>query len=78
MLTIRNPRVALLARRLAEARQITMTEPVVTALEHELRRERDATPLAVRIGTIAQKARAMAGRNERAMTKDEIDALSGP
>lgn len=76
MLTIRDPRAAALAKRLAESRRTTMTEAVVTALQRELRRERDATPLAIRLRAIAERARAMAGPNGRAMTKDEIDALS--
>jgi len=77
MLTIRDPRAAALARRLANSRGTTMTEVVLTALQRELRRERDATPLATRLRAIAERARAMAGPNGRAMTKDEIDALSG-
>lgn len=75
MLTIRDPRAAVLAKRLAEARNTTMTQAVVTALERDLRR--DATPLAARLDAIARKAKAMAGPRGRAMTKDEIDALSG-
>ena len=77
MLTIRDPRAAVLAKRLADARQTTMTQAVVTALEHELRRERNATPLATRISAVAARAKAMAGPGARAITKDEIDALSG-
>jgi antitoxin VapB len=77
MLTIRDPRAAKLARRLAEVRKTTMTEAVITALEHELRRERDAKPLAARLDALARKAKAMAGPGAREMTKDEIDALSG-
>ena len=77
MLTIRDPRAAKLARRLADVRKTTMTDAVVTALEHELRREREATPLAERLDALARKAKAMAGPGAREMTKDEIDALSG-
>ena len=76
-MTIRDPRAAKLARRLAEVRKTTMTQAVITALEHELRRERDAKPLAVRLDALARKAKAMAGPGAREMTKDEIDALSG-
>ena len=54
-----------------------MTQAVVTALEQALRREREATPLATRIGKVAARAKAIAGPGARAMTKDEIDALSG-
>jgi antitoxin VapB len=77
MLTIRDPRAAALARRLAEAHRTTMTQAVVTALEQALRREREATPLATRLGKVAARAKAIAGPGARAMTKDEIDALSG-
>lgn len=77
MLTIRAPRAVALARRLAQARKTTMTQVVVTALEQELRRNRKSIPLASRLRGIAEKARAMAGPNGRAMTKDEIDGLSG-
>jgi len=77
MLTIRNPRAAVLAKRLAEARKTTMTQAVLTALEHELRRDRGLTPLATRIEAITRRAKAIAGPHGRAMTKDEIDALSG-
>ena len=78
MLTIRDPRAAVLAKRLAEARQITMTQAVVTALEQELRRDRASAPLAARLAAIFGKARALAGPDARAMTRDEIDDLSGP
>ena len=77
MLTIRDPRAGTLARRLAEVRQTTMTQAVISALEHELRREREATPLATRIGAVAARAKAMAGPKAREMSRDEIDALSG-
>ena len=77
MLTIRDPRAAVLAKRLAEARKTTMTEAVVTSLEQALRRNREATPLATRLDAIVRKAKAMAGSDAREMTKDEIDALSG-
>ncbi len=77
MLTIRDPPAAVFNKRLAEARQTTMTQAVVTALEQELRRDREATPLNKRIDKIAAKAKDMAGPGARAMTQDEIDALSG-
>ena len=38
---------------------------------------RSARTLAARLGRIADKAKAIAGPGARAMTKDEIDALSG-
>ena len=77
MLTIRDPRASVLAKRLAQARKTTMTEAVVTSLEQALRRDRDATPLAERLGALARKAKAMAGPDAREMTRDEIDALGG-
>lgn len=77
MLTLRDPRAAILARKLAETRGTTMTEAVVAALTRELRREREAIPLPTRLRALADKAHAMAGPNGRVMTQDEIDALSG-
>lgn len=77
MLTLRDPRAAILARKLADARGTTMTEAVVTALTRELRRDREATPLPTRLRALAEKARAMAGPKGSTMTRDEIDALSG-
>ena len=76
MLTIRDPQAALLARRLADIQNTTMTQAVVTALEKELRSAQTKTPLAERLGNIACKAKAMAGPGRREMTKDDIDALS--
>ena len=77
MLTIRDPRAAELAKRLARVNHTTMTQAVVMALENELARERQKTPLADRLAAIAKKARTMSGPNARAMTKDEIDDLWG-
>jgi antitoxin VapB len=77
MLSIRDPRAARLAKELATKRKTTMTQAIVEALEHELDRERDATPLAERLRKIAQKAAVIAGPNGRAMSKDDIDALWG-
>ena len=76
MLTIRDPEAAILARRLADIHKTTMTKAVVTALQKELLREQMKTPLAERLGSIAARAKAMAGPNGRVMTKDEIDDLS--
>jgi len=78
MLTIRDPRAAALAKALAKARQTTMTQAVVTALENELRGDRATAPLAERLSLLADKARALAGGNAREMTREEIDELSGP
>jgi antitoxin VapB len=67
-----------LARQLAKTRHTTMTEALVSALENEWRQDRKAAPLAVRLRALAERAKAMAGPRARAMTKDEIDDLSGP
>ncbi len=77
MLTIRDPRAAALAKQLALARKTTMTRVIVSALESELARDREETPLPRRLRQLAAKARAMAGPNGRLLTKDDIDALSG-
>ena len=77
MLTIRDPRAAALAKALAKARHTTMTQAAVTALENELRQDRQTPPLAIRLSALAEKAKAMAGPQPREMTRDEIDDLSG-
>jgi antitoxin VapB len=77
MLTIRDPRAAALAKALAKARQTTMTQAVVTALENELRGDRQAAPLARRLRALQLKAQAMASPNAREITREEIDGLSG-
>lgn len=77
MLNIRDPRAAELARWLAESRGATMTQVVIQALEQEVQREKQASPLSDRLSNLARKAAALAGPKARAMTQDEIDALSG-
>lgn len=77
MLTIRDPRAAELAKQLARANHTTMTQAVVTALENELARERQRTPLAERLAAIADDLAGKAGPNGRRMTKDEIDEMWG-
>ncbi len=76
-LSIRDPRVRELARDLAARRNTTMTEAIISALEGELARERDARPLRERLAEIAARAEAMARPGGHEMTKDEIDALWG-
>ena len=51
--SVRDPRAAQLARKLAKLRGSTMTEAVITALENEVKRERDAVRLADRYAAIA-------------------------
>lgn len=52
-----------------------MTEAVITALENEVKRERDAVRLADRYAAIAGDLAAKAGPNPREMTKDDIDKM---
>ena len=76
-LQIRDDRARSLAKQLAELRGVTMTEAVIQALEADLRREAETVPLADRVARIAGELEAAAGPNRRAMTKDEIDEMSG-
>ena len=77
MLSIRDPRAAELAKRLASQRKTTMTEAIIVALENELKRERETIPLADRLGRLAEKARGLAGPQGREVSKDEIDEFWG-
>ena len=76
-LQIRDPRARELARRIAQRRQISMTEAVVEALEAEYRRVSARQSLAERLGAIADELADLAKPGGRDMTKDEIDALWG-
>ena len=76
-ISIRNPEVGELARKLAELRKTNMTEAIAHALRSELKREQDKRPLAERLEELARETMAMAGPNGREMTKDEIDDLWG-
>ncbi|MBY0611900.1 MAG: type II toxin-antitoxin system VapB family antitoxin [Beijerinckiaceae bacterium] len=75
MLNIRDPRAHELARKLAAERKSTITEAVVTALEHELERVRAAIPLPERLARIADDLKAQAGPNPRDVTRAEIDDM---
>jgi antitoxin VapB len=77
MLSIRDPRAAELAKRLAAQRKSTMTEAIVVALENELKREREKVPLPDRLAQLAEKARRLAGPQGREVPKDEIDEIWG-
>lgn len=57
-LNIRDPRARELARQLAGQRKVTITDAVISALEHELAREKARVPLADRLGSIAAAAQA--------------------
>ena len=54
-----------------------MTEAVITALENEVKRERDTVRLADRFAAIADDLAAKAGPNPREVTKDDLDDLWG-
>ncbi len=76
-ISIRDPEVGELARRLALLRKTNMTEAIAHALREELRRERQKIPLAERLDDIARQLQAQAGPNGRDVSKEEIDALWG-
>ena len=76
-LSIRDPEVGSLARKLADLRKTNMTEAIAFALRNELKRERDKRPLAERLEELAQQLKAEAGPNPREVTKDDIDAMWG-
>jgi antitoxin VapB len=76
-ISIRDPEVADLARRLARLRGTNMTEAIAHALKEELKRERDKRPLIERLEALADETLAMARPGGHIMTKDEIDALWG-
>ena len=75
-LQIRDPRARELAEKLAEKRNITLTEAVITALEAQLREE-DKEAYVMRLKAIGLEAKAIAGPGGHDMTKDEIDEMWG-
>jgi len=77
LLQIRDPRARELARKIAQRRQVSMTEVVVNALETEYRRMAAQQSLAERLGAIADELAAIAKSGGRNMTQDEIDAMWG-
>ncbi|TDR93648.1 type II toxin-antitoxin system VapB family antitoxin [Enterovirga rhinocerotis] len=74
-LNIRDPRAHDLARQLATLRQTGLEEAVVGALESELRREREAIPLAERLARIAERLQAKAKPGGRDISEDERDEM---
>jgi len=75
-LHIREERAAMLARRLAKRKGITMTDAVIEALEGALLREE--RPLAARLAEIAREARRLGDpARARPVAKKEVDALWG-
>ncbi len=71
----RDPRAAELAKELAARRKITMTAAIIEALQNEIKRERDKVPLRERLAQLALTARALAGRNGRAVPRSQIDDM---
>jgi antitoxin VapB len=76
-LQIRDPRARELAQRIAQRRHISMTEAVVQALEAEYRRVAAQSPLAERLGAIADELAHLTQPGGRDMTDEEIDAMWG-
>jgi antitoxin VapB len=76
-ISIRDPEVGELARKLAELRKTNMTEAIAFALRNELKREREKRPLAERLEELAQRLKTEAGPNPREITKEDIDAMWG-
>ncbi len=75
MLNVRDPKAQALARELAERRGTSMTRAVITALENELARDREAVPLRDRLFGLADRLARQAGPNRRTVEKAEIDAM---
>jgi antitoxin VapB len=76
-LQIRDPRARELARKLAEKRNVSMTDAVFGALEAELGRDQEKTRLADRLAPLIAELRSKAGKGGHVMTKDEIDSMWG-
>jgi antitoxin VapB len=76
-ISIRDPEVGELARKLARLRKSNMTEAIAHALRSELKREHEKRPLTERLEELARETAAMAGPNPRDVTKEEIDELWG-
>jgi antitoxin VapB len=75
-LHIRDDRALRLAKRLAAAKGVTMTQAVVDALQDALARE--ARPLRERLADIARDAQRLAEpERRRAVQRQEIDDLWG-
>ncbi len=74
-LSIRNPRVEELARKLATKRKTTMTDVIVKALEKEV--EADTRPLYEQLKEIADRLKRKGKPGGHMMTKEEIDRMWG-
>lgn len=76
-LQIRNPRAYELAKKLAEKRNISMSDVVIEALEQMDRQGREQKPLWDRIQPLLEQVRKDSRPGGRDLAKDEIDALWG-
>ena len=76
-LQIRDKRAHELARKLAEKRNTSMTEAVITALEDALGRAQPDEHLVERFAALADELHRRSPGRGRDMTKDEIDAMWG-
>jgi antitoxin VapB len=74
-LSIRDPRAAELARKLAFKQGTTMTTAIIKALENQLARDNQELSVSEKLSALSKRALAMAGPNRREMTKEEIDDL---
>jgi antitoxin VapB len=76
MLQIRNEHVNRLAEKLAAIKRLTKTDAVRLALENELRRIEDATPLIKRLRPVTER---IAARPPTGLEADKafFDALNG-
>lgn len=76
-LQIRDPLAHQLAQRLAKRHKISMTEAVILALQSELERAGEVTPLSDRLAVLARDLQAKSGPDGRIPGKEEVDALWG-
>jgi len=76
-LQIRDPRARELAQKIAQQRQVSMTEAVIQALETEYRQVMRLVPLTARLSSLANELAAITKPGGRDMTKSEIDAMLG-
>ena len=76
-LSIRDPRAAALARKLADKRGTSMTEAIISALQAEIAREEATPPLVNRVQHIAGELQRQAGAFRSKMSKSDIDEMWG-
>jgi antitoxin VapB len=74
-LNIRDPRAHILAKKLADARHITMTAAIIQALEKELKHEQSRIPLKDQFALLAAQIKAESSIKGRSISRDEIDSM---